>query len=110
MRVFAVGSREWGGGARETQTYAQDQGMPPQKPSEENKLNRASSVSRNAGGVNVSARALLAKPRSAGNDMTWTIFVASFQHEDHATVSAAAIVAALESATEGEKDELLRGA
>lgn len=30
VRVFAVGPRGWGEGARETQTCAQDRGMPPE--------------------------------------------------------------------------------
>lgn len=99
-----------GGEARETQTCAQGSGIPPPKPAEKATLNRPSSMSRYAGGVKVAARALLVEPPSAGNDMTWTILAAHFRPEDHATVSATAMAAALESATEEEKDKLLRRA
>ena len=46
------------------------------------------------------ARNLLAEPRSAGNQETWTTLVVKFPSEDHAFVSAAAAAAvALTSAT-----------
>ena len=58
--------------------------------SEEAKLERASWTCRHAGGVKVAARILLAEPRSAGNEETWSTLVAKFLSEYHAAVSAAA--------------------
>ena len=49
----------------------------------------------------MAVRNLLAEPRSAGNEETWNTLVAKFPPEDHAAMSAAAVVAAvLASATE----------
>lgn len=58
---------------------------------------RASSACRYARGVKGPARALLAGPRSARNEETWTNYctlVAKFLPEDHAAVSAPAAAAA----------------
>ena len=48
----------------------------------------------------MAARTLLAQPRSAGKEETWSAVVAKFPSEDHAAVSAAAAAAVLASATE----------
>ena len=66
---------------------------------EEAKLERASSTCRHVGGVKVTARNLVAEPRSAGNEETWNTLVAKFPPEDHAAVSTAA-ASVLASATE----------
>ena len=50
----------------------------------------------------MAARNLLAEPRSAGTEETWSTLVAKFPPEDHAAVSAAAAAAVLASATEVE--------
>ena len=52
----------------------------------------------------MAASTLLAEPRSAGSDETWTTLVAKFPSEDHTAVSTAAVAAAavLASATEAE--------
>ena len=73
-----------------------------QEASEEEKLERASSLCSQAGGIKVAARNLLAEPRSVGNEETWNKMVAKFPSEDHAAVSAVAAEAVLASATEGE--------
>ena len=68
---------------------------------EEENLEPASSVCNHAGEIKVTARNLLAEPRSAGNEETWNTLVAKFPSEDHAAVFAAEAEAVLASATEG---------
>ena len=50
----------------------------------------------------MAARNLLAEPRSAGTEETWSTLVAKFPPEDHAAVSAAAAAAVLASGIEVE--------
>ena len=71
-----------------------------QEASEEN-LERALSACSHTGWVKVAARNLLAEPRSAGNEETWSTLAAKFPSEDHAAVSAATAEAVLVSVTEG---------
>ena len=71
-----------------------------QETSGEEKRELASSACSDAGGIKVTARNLLAKRRSSGNE-TWNTLVAKFPSEDHAALSAAAVEAVLVSATEG---------
>lgn len=68
--------------------------MSPKNHSEQENLERASSACCHAGGMEVTARTLPAKPCVAGNDETWSTLVAKFPSVDH--------TAALSNATEVE--------
>ena len=72
-----------------------------QQASLEEKLERASSVCRHAGGIDVAALNLPAKPRPSENAETWNTLVATFLSDDYAAVNAMGVDVVLANATEG---------
>lgn len=72
----------------------------PQQASEEMELERASSACRHAGGVKFAERAILAKPRTAGNEESSATLAVKFPPGCHTAVSKAAAAAVLAGAAE----------
>ena len=67
--------------------------------SEDQRFKRASAACRHSGGTKEATRALLAEPRSPGNEDTWARLQAKFPYEDPGAIDAAIVEALLESET-----------
>lgn len=70
---------------------------------QEDKFKRAEQACCHSGGAKDAARALLAEPRSPGNDETWERLKTKFPHEDPAAVEQAVAEAIVESRIEEEE-------
>lgn len=68
---------------------------------DQDKFKRASAACRHSGGVKDAARALLAEPRSPGNEDTWNRLQSKFPHEDPAAIEEAIVEALDESSGDG---------